>query len=607
MDTNRTTTQIQTPHQPKVSIGMPVYNGEHFIREALDSLLAQTFTEFELIISDNGSSDATEAICKEYAAKDRRIRYVRQAENRGAGANFQFVLDESVGEYFMWAAADDRWGNTFVEQNYCFLVNNNDFVGSISNGINHQGKTGELAGCTIIGQENFDERVKAFMQNPASNSRFYSLFRRHILLKFRIKFFSYIGGDWSIIIEILRWGKLYSFSGEVQFEKSAGISANLVKYYDDYRLYRWEYLFPFGFLILYILNLNLKLSFKVLIILHLLRQNFSSVKGYCKTRLGNYLHYTLVGAAKEKGYLSQQKNTRAKEITSAFKYLACLTVPYIRKKCTKRFIYLVFLKYIKPNFNADVNLRNDVNSNLRIDVFIPAVDKDLKTLPLVVDGIRRNIRHPIDNIFIVSPFNIDIQNFCAESDCVNINEENLIGYGKKKITYNVDGLDRSGWLYQQLLKLSLNKIAKNRHVLVVDADTVFVRPRVFEYDGKIIFDHSTEHHSVYYDVYKKLMKTSVSSCASFVTHYMLFDVNILQEMKDKIECIHKLVWDDAILKCVNYDNISGFSEYETYGNFIVKYYPKKIIRDFNFNMPANFNNEKNKRNVKSISYHSYIN
>lgn len=98
-----------TTNPPKVSIGMPVYNGEPFIREALDSLLAQTFTDFELIISDNGSTDNTAVICQEYAAKDARIRHVRQAENRGALANFHFVLDGAVGDYFMWAAADDVW------------------------------------------------------------------------------------------------------------------------------------------------------------------------------------------------------------------------------------------------------------------------------------------------------------------------------------------------------------------------------------------------------------------------------------------------------------------------------------------------------------------
>lgn len=101
---------------PKVSIGMPVYNGEKYIREALDSLLAQTFTDFELIISDNASTDGTEAICREYVARDLRIRYVRQSENRGAAANFQFVLDESRGDYFMWAAADDSWLPTFLTE-----------------------------------------------------------------------------------------------------------------------------------------------------------------------------------------------------------------------------------------------------------------------------------------------------------------------------------------------------------------------------------------------------------------------------------------------------------------------------------------------------------
>ena len=98
-----------------LSVGMPVFNGEKFIREALDSLLAQTFTDFELIISDNASTDGTEAICREYASKDGRIRYVRQAENLGSVANFKYVLDEAVGEYFMWAAADDVWDKNWVE------------------------------------------------------------------------------------------------------------------------------------------------------------------------------------------------------------------------------------------------------------------------------------------------------------------------------------------------------------------------------------------------------------------------------------------------------------------------------------------------------------
>lgn len=104
-------------HAPVVSIGMPVYNGEKYIREALDSLLAQTFTDFELIISDNCSNDATENICREYALKDIRVKYIRQAENIGANANFKFLLENASSEFFMWAAHDD-----YLESNNYLLT-----------------------------------------------------------------------------------------------------------------------------------------------------------------------------------------------------------------------------------------------------------------------------------------------------------------------------------------------------------------------------------------------------------------------------------------------------------------------------------------------------
>jgi len=100
---------------PRVSIGMPVYNGEKYIRGALESLLAQAFVDFELIISDNASIDGTAAICLEYQSRDSRIRYYRQNENRGPAGNFAYVLNVSTADYFMWAAVDDRWHPSFVE------------------------------------------------------------------------------------------------------------------------------------------------------------------------------------------------------------------------------------------------------------------------------------------------------------------------------------------------------------------------------------------------------------------------------------------------------------------------------------------------------------
>lgn len=92
---------------PKVSVGLPVYNGENFLEEALDSLLGQTFEAFELIISNNASTDRTEEICQAYAAQDKRVRYFRNEKNIGAAGNYTRVFELASGKYFKWAAHDD--------------------------------------------------------------------------------------------------------------------------------------------------------------------------------------------------------------------------------------------------------------------------------------------------------------------------------------------------------------------------------------------------------------------------------------------------------------------------------------------------------------------
>ncbi len=101
---------------PRVSVGLPVYNGENFIKDALDSILAQTFEDFELIISDNASTDGTQQICRQYTSKDQRIRYIRNDGNIGASKNFNQVFELSSGEYFKWIAHDDLCAPEFLER-----------------------------------------------------------------------------------------------------------------------------------------------------------------------------------------------------------------------------------------------------------------------------------------------------------------------------------------------------------------------------------------------------------------------------------------------------------------------------------------------------------
>lgn len=108
--------RFPAPTGPKVSIGIPVYNGEQFIADALDSILAQSFEDFEVVICDNASTDRTEEICRSYEAKDERVRYSRNGRNIGIVANFNVAFYLSRGRYFKWAAHDDLLASQYLEK-----------------------------------------------------------------------------------------------------------------------------------------------------------------------------------------------------------------------------------------------------------------------------------------------------------------------------------------------------------------------------------------------------------------------------------------------------------------------------------------------------------
>jgi glycosyltransferase involved in cell wall biosynthesis len=112
---------------------MPVWNGEEFIRAGLDSLLGQTFGDIELVISDNGSTDTTEVICREYAERDPRVRYHRNPRNIGLQGNFQRVLELATAPYFMWGCPDDLWDASYVAKMVAVLDSRESVVLAGSN------------------------------------------------------------------------------------------------------------------------------------------------------------------------------------------------------------------------------------------------------------------------------------------------------------------------------------------------------------------------------------------------------------------------------------------------------------------------------------------
>ncbi|WP_288903229.1 glycosyltransferase family 2 protein [uncultured Sneathiella sp.] len=118
---------------PLISIGMPLYNAEKHIRQSLDSLLRQTHTNFEIIISDNCSTDDTVGIVQTYAARDSRIKIFQQPKNIGPIPNFQFVLQQARGDYFMWRSYDDWSDDNYLETLGLLLDRDNSIDLAVAN------------------------------------------------------------------------------------------------------------------------------------------------------------------------------------------------------------------------------------------------------------------------------------------------------------------------------------------------------------------------------------------------------------------------------------------------------------------------------------------
>jgi glycosyltransferase involved in cell wall biosynthesis len=101
---------------PRVTVALPVYNGERYVAGALEALLGQTFEDFELVISDNASTDATGAVCRAAAGRDPRVRYIRHQVNRGLVWNHRYALEQAGGRYFTWTNHDDLLAPTYLER-----------------------------------------------------------------------------------------------------------------------------------------------------------------------------------------------------------------------------------------------------------------------------------------------------------------------------------------------------------------------------------------------------------------------------------------------------------------------------------------------------------
>ncbi len=230
----------------KITIGIPVYNGEKFLAEKISSILNIGYENFELIISDNGSTDSTKKICEGFVSKDDRIRFFSQKENLGPNWNFNFILKKAKGEYFMWTAVDDKILSGFIEKNILVLEKNDRVVCSISQ-VKPYGKKTEFLSekqttgffrklkKKIIGSFTqlknistfgpYGKKIRIYLKTRGHHQAFYGIYRTKQIQKIFVSEFI-TGFDFATMLNVLKYGDFFVLDEVLNYRYDGGVSSS---------------------------------------------------------------------------------------------------------------------------------------------------------------------------------------------------------------------------------------------------------------------------------------------------------------------------------------------------------------------------------------------
>ncbi|MEW5879405.1 MAG: glycosyltransferase family 2 protein [Pseudomonadota bacterium] len=210
----------------RVSIGMPVYNAAPYLRTALDGVLEQTFSDFELIIADNASTDESAAICADYAARDARIRFYRNPVNIGANGNFTYTLTLARCPYFMWTSSNDYIAPSYIEKAVAVLDSRPDVVLCCARARYFAGdptQFREVDDPMTIDAESAIERFKTLLARIKINNAMHGLIRTDVL-RATMPLRSYYSSDNVMVAQLALAGKFLQLGEPLfyrRFEQAA--------------------------------------------------------------------------------------------------------------------------------------------------------------------------------------------------------------------------------------------------------------------------------------------------------------------------------------------------------------------------------------------------
>jgi glycosyltransferase involved in cell wall biosynthesis len=208
---------------------MPVYNGERYLASAIEASLGQSYTDFELILSDNASTDSTAEICREYARRDARVRYVRNSTNIGMAGNYNSAFRQSVGEYFRWAAGDDLFAPESLERCVQVLDREPEVVLCYPRTVmidEHGNRIGEYDDNLNLPHDRPSDRFIAAMEQMTLVNVHFGLMRSRALGQTCI-YHAGPAGDLAFVVELAFHGKFVAINEPLFFrrvhERSSGV------------------------------------------------------------------------------------------------------------------------------------------------------------------------------------------------------------------------------------------------------------------------------------------------------------------------------------------------------------------------------------------------
>ena len=228
---------------------------------------------------------------------------------------------------------------------------------------------------------------------------------------------------------------------------------------------------------------------------------------------------------------------------------------------------------------VDYKMEIECDDCSEIAVFMPVAPKDYDSVFNSIKSLRTNLLNPISRIVICGQDTTRLRKICSDLDCYFADENLLTPIPKSNISIIVNGVDRSSWIFQQLLKLSVFECLESEFALIWDADTCLIREMCFQSGSQSIIEYMSEPHKPYFASATYLLGGDGLPTFDFglTCHKLLVDRNHISEMKSRIEKHCGTNWYDAVIRSLDLNEESSFSEYALYSLYMLKYHPQEIV------------------------------